>query len=304
MQLKLSSDGLVFCKRCGVPCRASGPGKADAEMLRLSTSADGLCATCAMREWLYTMRHAIPVELAPEQFLIPAIQEQMGRLMKAARADADPSEIKWQKLVDEWDLPIPGAGKGIDRKLRKLDEERVRYVEARKAAGDPMYRDVPAPHLVDMRPAHSPKKRAQQGVGVDDIAQARAAQRAREAQLITPQLHLAGVGARKRLKLRRPHAAPVLRRLATHLLRVRNYKPYPDLLAIVADALGSWAGATSDEARDAVRSQPIRFPPHVQFGGRTSMSVGEVIDHCELAGFVVTLGEQGVLAGAAAAWRR
>lgn len=117
------------------------------------------------------------------------------------------------------------------------------------------------------------------------------------------QLHLVGVRGHQRLVLRRPLPCPVMRRLAAHVLRVRGYQPYPELLAIVAGALDCWAGATTDESRAVVRAQSIRLPAHVQFGGRSATTVGEVIDHLELAGFEVTSGERGVLAAAAGAGR-
>ncbi len=101
------------------------------------------------------------------------------------------------------------------------------------------------------------------------------------------QLHLVGVRGHQRLVLRRPQTSPVMRRLAAHVLRVRGYQPYPDLLAVAAEALHEVSGASTPEAMDAARALVIRMPRHTEFAGRTETTVGEVADHLQLAGFLV-----------------
>lgn len=81
-------------------------------MLRRSEKPEGQCVHCAVREWFYVMEQQGSIrDLKPQELLHPWIQQQMGRVMKASRADADLSEIDWAKVVRDWDLPIPGAGK-------------------------------------------------------------------------------------------------------------------------------------------------------------------------------------------------
>lgn len=105
--------------------------------------------------------------------------------------------------------------------------------------------------------------------------------------MIQPQLVLETLrgSGRARLKLRRPHVAPVVRRLAEHVWRVRGYQPFPDLLAVAAEALLAWLGAKTEEEREAVRAKAVRLPRYVTFGCRTETTVGEVVEHLELAGF-------------------
>lgn len=81
-------------------------------MLRRSEVAEGQCVNCAVREWFFIMEQGGSIrDLRPQELLHPWVQEQMGRVMKASKADADPSEINWEKVVRDWDLPIPGAEK-------------------------------------------------------------------------------------------------------------------------------------------------------------------------------------------------
>jgi hypothetical protein len=45
--------------------------------------------------------------MGPEVLLNYALQEQVGNIMAAGNCDASPSEISWQAVVDQWDLPMP-----------------------------------------------------------------------------------------------------------------------------------------------------------------------------------------------------
>lgn len=104
--------------------------------------------------------------------------------------------------------------------------------------------------------------------------------------MLATQLHLERLGSgRARLRLRRPHVSPVVRRLAEHVWRVRGYHPYPDLLSVAAEAVLSWIDATTEEQREAVRAKVMRLPRYVTMGGRPETTVGEVVEHLELAGF-------------------
>lgn len=78
--------------------------------------------------------------------------------------------------------------------------------------------------------------------------------------MLATQLHLERLGSgRARLKLRRPYVSPVVRRLAEHVWRVRGYHPYPDLLAVAAEAALAWIDATTEEQREAVRAKVLRL---------------------------------------------
>jgi len=46
-------------------------------------------------------------ESGPKNLLYPHIQEQFTGLMRVGLADAQPDEIDWNKIVENWDLPFP-----------------------------------------------------------------------------------------------------------------------------------------------------------------------------------------------------
>lgn len=105
-----------------------------------------------------------------------------------------------------------------------------------------------------------------------------------------------------RLVVRRRPPSRDLQRLADHLFRVRGYHPYPELLEVAATALDRWlAGRGSEE----VRAEVVRLPGHVEFGRSRETTVGEVVEHLELAAFASGANVDGLgLRVAAEAWGR
>jgi len=98
--------------------------------------------------------------------------------------------------------------------------------------------------------------------------------------MLATQLHLERLSSgRARLKVRRPHVSP------EHVWRVRGYHPYPDPLSVAAEAVLAWLDAKTEEEREAVRVKVLRLPRYVTLGGRPETTVGEVVEHLELAGF-------------------
>lgn len=114
----LSSSEIGQCSRCGEKLRVDPNRNPDARMLRRAKTADGVCVNCALRAWFEIAGEVGAIrDLDPKQLLIPMIQEQMGRVIRAAKADADPAEIDWTKLVRDWDLPLD---KGKPKRVRKV----------------------------------------------------------------------------------------------------------------------------------------------------------------------------------------
>ena len=99
------------CQRCSMPLRVGRPPSTEAQLLRRSSTGVGVCPTCAVRKWLEAFMGDAHPNLKPEHLLLPHVREQFIVIMRVGNADAKPDEINWQKLVDEWDLPIPGARK-------------------------------------------------------------------------------------------------------------------------------------------------------------------------------------------------
>lgn len=119
-----------------------------------------------------------------------------------------------------------------------------------------------------------------------------------------PQLQLVRVAPGRAVVRHRP-PNPLLRLLAEHVFAVRGYHPYPELLLLAAEALDAWLDAARGDADlDEVRAKVVSLPPYVHFAGASEVTVGEVMDHLELAAFAAGRGMVSGLAlvVAARAW--
>jgi len=164
-QLSFGDTNTCTCKRCGIPCTCDpmappptaapysmGTTGASVRALSKSKVPDGLCATCAVREWFYLMRYELPgmgMDLHRgrdlERLLDRTTQRLFADILRVFGAQMSVADIDWPRLVADWALPIPSAGKGIDKVLRKMD-------------GDPMY-DSEHPFWSDgEHPAAAPGK--------------------------------------------------------------------------------------------------------------------------------------------------
>ena len=101
--------GTTNCERCGVQLQVDAVPGSEAKMLRRSKMPKGFCINCAVHDFL---RNTYPpniqlAESGPQILLIPHIQTLFAGIMKAGFADANPDEINWQRIVDNWELPFP-----------------------------------------------------------------------------------------------------------------------------------------------------------------------------------------------------
>jgi len=101
------------CERCNARVRLATRRNPDAKMLRLSTKQKGLCINCAVHDWL---RNTYPVNIllaksGPGCLAHQHIRDQFTGIMRSQRADANPDEINWNLLSDNWELPFPNKVK-------------------------------------------------------------------------------------------------------------------------------------------------------------------------------------------------
>jgi hypothetical protein len=104
---------IVLCPRCYQPCRVSGSSNDEARLMRRSNSRHGLCPNCAITEFILsveTFKNSI-CKIGPRLILEPRFQHAFSELLKIGKADADPSEINWQVVYENWDLPFPKKAK-------------------------------------------------------------------------------------------------------------------------------------------------------------------------------------------------
>ncbi len=101
------------CGRCGIRCRVGSSGRPDAKMLRRSDKPKGLCVNCAVHDFLRNTYPAnmLLAESGPGSLVHPHIQEQFAGLMRVGMADAMPDEIRWDLIIENWDLPFPNKMK-------------------------------------------------------------------------------------------------------------------------------------------------------------------------------------------------
>lgn len=98
----------VTCERCKAACKVAGPQNPNAKMLRYSKEPKGLCVNCAVHDHL---RNTYPVNVllqsGPKALRFSHIQEQFAGIMRMQFADAQPDEINWNLIIENWDLPFP-----------------------------------------------------------------------------------------------------------------------------------------------------------------------------------------------------
>ena len=103
-------DAVLFCQceRCGAQLQVGPAPGPEAKLLRRSKMTKGFCVNCAVHNFL---KNTYPpniqlAESGPEILLIPHIQKLFADIMKSGFADANPDEIDWQRIVDNWELPF------------------------------------------------------------------------------------------------------------------------------------------------------------------------------------------------------
>lgn len=110
------NDMIVYCQRCNAPCKVGGHKNEEAKMLRRSEQPKGFCVNCAVHDWL---RNTYPVNQILAGMRNPAetlrlehIQQQFIGIMRVGNADANPDEIDWERIIENWDLPFKDKVKG------------------------------------------------------------------------------------------------------------------------------------------------------------------------------------------------
>jgi hypothetical protein len=64
---------------------------------------------CAASNWLQHVEPVCHLTRDPSVLLVPAMQEQFGRILAAGHSDAELPEIDWRSVVDNWNLPFAEA---------------------------------------------------------------------------------------------------------------------------------------------------------------------------------------------------
>jgi len=97
------------CIRCEKPGRASGNINPEARLLK-RTSTIGLCANCAVTEFLLSLepiRHGIEKNGVETALKNANVRKQFEGAMKTGLADMKSEEIDWETIIQNWALPFP-----------------------------------------------------------------------------------------------------------------------------------------------------------------------------------------------------
>jgi len=102
------TDAIIRCQRCQASFKVAGPRNPKAKMLRRSKEPAGLCINCAVHNFL---RNTYPVNMllaasGPKGLAYPHIQQRFTDIMRVGGADAEPDEINWEMIIENWDLPF------------------------------------------------------------------------------------------------------------------------------------------------------------------------------------------------------
>lgn len=135
------SENIIHCERCEAPCRIAEPRNPDAKMLRRGKEPKGLCVNCAVHDWL---RNTYPPNIllaqsGPKVLLYSHIQEQFTGIMQAALADAQPDEINWELIVENWDLPFKNKVKGTG--MNPASQDVLDFEPERQARAENLFRE-------------------------------------------------------------------------------------------------------------------------------------------------------------------
>jgi len=96
------------CERCGARIRLAPRRREDSKPFRRAKVAQGVCPDCVMTQFLY---NTYPLnmqidEAGPKLLLNPLVPQafQMSGLL--ARCEMSIEEVNWQRVVDNWSLPV------------------------------------------------------------------------------------------------------------------------------------------------------------------------------------------------------
>ena len=142
-QESTSFEAPCQCERCHRPLRVD-PGRPDAEIFRRAKVPAGVCPDCLVTQFLY---NTYPINLqldetGPELLLKPGIREAFLACGIMERADLTIDEVNWQRVVDQWNLPVEIAKNGGRNPYRMGESPRARE----RLAGMPAPAYWPVPH--------------------------------------------------------------------------------------------------------------------------------------------------------------
>ncbi len=132
-----TSFQLANCDRCGRQLRVAESRREESKPFRLAKAPKGVCPECVMTQFLY---NTYPInmqidEAGAELLLKPMIAEAFVASGLMDGCDMDISEVNWQRVVDNWKLPVDIAKKNPMNPYRMGDSKRQKEAMKSYRAG-------------------------------------------------------------------------------------------------------------------------------------------------------------------------
>jgi len=103
--MNVQDHQIAYCDRCGAPCKVADHANEEARLLKHATKPSGWCADCATTHFLQNSPMGRLID-DPQKLLSPHVRLQFAKVMLAGGADALPTELNWQRIVDNWNMPF------------------------------------------------------------------------------------------------------------------------------------------------------------------------------------------------------
>jgi len=99
----------ISCRRCGQICQLTDDGTLGARPLRRTTDTKiGMCVNCAFTDFLKSIESFQPgfEKHGPKILLDERVQQRFATLFKIGESDAPIETINWERVIENWDLPL------------------------------------------------------------------------------------------------------------------------------------------------------------------------------------------------------
>ena len=114
----MSETQTCECDRCGRKCRTASSTNPNATLIRKSLVPKGCCVDCAITCFCKTGPLAevlggawsAPGFDVGAALSLPHVQQQFEAVFRASGCAEASAEISWERVIENWDLPLPATG--------------------------------------------------------------------------------------------------------------------------------------------------------------------------------------------------
>ena len=140
MLIQPQAGARANCERCGIALQVAAARSEESAPFRRADVPKGFCADCVFTQFLYNT-YPINMQLdrsGPQVLLHPEMRQAILLCGLLNRCDMNVDELDWQRIVDNWDLPVacePSATNPYRMGDHRREREAMRLLEEGVAAG-------------------------------------------------------------------------------------------------------------------------------------------------------------------------